>query len=184
MGIRKQLARPVARLDADVDRAFGRLRGRPTADRLMYVTSELGDWSLIWQIVGTAQALRPSRRPISAVRLAVVLGAESALVNGPIKSLFRRHRPIPPEVRPFRLRQPRTSSFPSGHASSAFTFAGVASENDDLWPLYYALATVVAASRVHVKIHHASDVIAGAALGFALSRLVRRAWPAPGSTGD
>jgi undecaprenyl-diphosphatase len=42
-----------------------------------------------------------------------------------------------------------------------------------LWPLYYAIAVVVAASRVHVRIHHASDVIGGAAIGILLGELTR-----------
>jgi membrane-associated phospholipid phosphatase len=112
-----------------------------------------------------------------------VLGAESALVNGPVKSLFRRHRPAWEQERPRRLRRPRTSSFPSGHASAAFTAAGVLSQGDPLWPLYYALAGVVASSRVYVKIHHPSDVVAGALLGVVLARLVRRAWPMPSASG-
>ena len=118
------------------------------------------------------------------MRVAAVLGAESALVNGPVKTLFRRHRPAWEQERPRRLRRPRTSSFPSGHASSAFTAAGVLSQGDPLWPLYYAIAAVVASSRVYVKIHHPSDVVAGALLGVALARLVRRAWPMPARAGN
>lgn len=179
MQLPRSLVDRVARFDAAVDRTFDAVRGRPPLDRVMYAASELGDWSLIWHLTGTAQALRPSRTPESAVRLAVILGVESALVNGGIKSLFNRGRPLAPTARPHRLRQPKTSSFPSGHASSGFTFAGVASEGDPLAPVYYGLAAIVAASRVHVKIHHASDVIAGAALGFALSRVARKVWPLP-----
>ena len=84
-------------------------------------------------------------------------------MNGAIKSLFKRHRPVWEEdrPRPHRIRRPATSSFPSGHASAAFTAAGVLSEGDPLWPIYYGLAVVVASSRVYVKMHHASDVIAG-----------------------
>jgi len=44
-------------------------------------------------------------------------------------------------------------------------------------PLYYVAAAVVASSRVYVKIHHASDVLAGAATGLVLGRLARRIWP-------
>jgi len=171
----------VRSFDTAVDRAFDRfLRGRPAIDKVMYAASELGDHGLIWHIVGTGQALRPSRKPESALRLLVILGIESAIVNLGIKSLFRRKRPIHETVRPHRLRIPRTTSFPSGHASSGFTFAGTASQDDEvLRPLYYALAVVVAASRVHVRIHHASDVVAGAAVGFGLSRIARKVWPPP-----
>jgi undecaprenyl-diphosphatase len=72
-----------------------------------------------------------------------------------------------------------SSSFPSGHASAAFTAAGILAEDSRAWPLWYLLAGLVASSRVHVKIHHASDVVGGAVLGIALGRMARRAWPLP-----
>ena len=50
-------------------------------------------------------------------------------------------------------------------------------ENSRAWPAFYAAAAVVASSRVYVKIHHPSDVMAGAALGLGLGRVARRAWP-------
>ena len=162
--------------DVAVDRRVDRVRGHKAIDRLMYGASELGDWSLIWHLIGAGQGLLPGRDPMSAVRLSAVLGVESALVNGGIKSLFRRHRPVweSDVARPHRLRTPRSTSFPSGHASSAFTAAGVLAPGDPLAPVYYAVAVVVASSRVYVKIHHASDVVAGAALGAGLAVLARR----------
>ena len=42
-----------------------------------------------------------------------------------------------------------------------------------------ALAAVVAVSRIHVRIHHASDVIGGVAVGLALGLAARRIWPLP-----
>jgi undecaprenyl-diphosphatase len=74
------------------------------------------------------------------------------------------------------LRIPRTSSFPSGHASAAF-FAAALLRDGAPAPLVYAAAVVVASSRVHVGMHHASDVIAGAALGAALGELARHLYP-------
>ena len=92
---------------------------------------------------------------------------------------MRRARPTGHHLRPHRLRRPRTSSFPSGHATSGFLAASLLAE-DSATPLtWYALAGVVAASRVHVRIHHASDVVAGAVMGVAAGRLVRRRWPLP-----
>lgn len=169
----------VARFDATVDAQVERLRGRPALDRVMYAASELGDWSLIWHLLGTGQALLPGRDPMSAVRLSAILGVESVLVNGVVKSFFRRVRPVweDERPRPHRLRQPRTSSFPSGHASSAFTAATVLAAGDPLWPLYYGVAVVVASSRVFVRIHHPSDVVAGALLGVGLGTVARHVWP-------
>src|SRR3546814_6453657 len=135
--------------------------------------------------MGAGRYMRRGQVPRSAGRLAASLGVESDRVNVGVKRLFRRHRPVWEEdrPRPDRLRTPRTSSFPSGHASSAFTAAGVLSHGDPLWPVYYGVAIVVASSRVYVKIHHASDVVAGAALGVGLAALARRALPSGGQIG-
>jgi undecaprenyl-diphosphatase len=112
------------------------------------------------------------------VRLAAALGVESLLVNQGLKRVFRRVRPVFEGERPHRLRRPSTTSFPSGHASSAVVAASLLS---DALPrgrfLWWPLAASVAASRVYVRVHHASDVVAGAALGFALAGAVRRLWP-------
>lgn len=180
-GRRAALAGRAHRLDERIDAAWGRaLRGRPLVDRAFYLASELGDFSLIWHLIGAAQGLRSDDDADATARLAVVLLAESLLVNQGVKRLVRRPRPIHDAIRPHALRAPRTSSFPSGHASSAFTAAGVLADRDPaLAPLYYGVAVVVATSRIHVRIHHASDVVAGAALGMVLARVALKVWPLP-----
>ncbi len=171
--------RRVARFDARADAALERLRGNPVADRVFYGASSVADHSLLWLLLGGLRGLRSEHDWWAALRVGAGVFAESALVNVGIKSVFRRARP-PWEVdRPFRLRQPRTSSFPSGHATAAFTAAGLLADDDPLWPAYYALAVVVATSRVYVRIHHASDVLAGAVVGIVLGRLGRRLAPLP-----
>ncbi len=179
MPVLHSLTRAVARFDAAIDTRVDAFRGHPHVDRVMYAASDLGDFSLVWHLVSATRALGSDRRAIHAVRVAAVLGVESALVNGPVKNIFRRHRPAWEQERPRRLRRPRTSSFPSGHASSAMTAAGLLAEDDALWPVYYAIGAVVAGSRVYVKIHHPSDVVAGALLGIVLARLARSVWPFP-----
>ncbi|CAN5887705.1 hypothetical protein BH11PSE1_BH11PSE1_33740 [soil metagenome] len=147
---------------------------------LLYLASDLGDFSLIWQFIGTAQGVRSDQDADASIRLGVVMLAESLLVNQGIKRLVNRPRPQPVDPRPMELRTPLTSSFPSCHASSAFTAAGILSEHDPaLRPLFYGVAIVVATSRIHVQIHHASDVIAGAALGVVFAKVATRAWPLP-----
>ena len=166
-----------ASLDEVVDRAWDRLRGNPALDRLFYTASELGDFSLIWHLLGTARGVTLRGGTREAARLALALGAESALVNGMVKSAFKRERPIQSEERPHNLRQPLTSSFPSGHASAAFLAATLLSERSKVKPLWFGLATIVATSRIHVRIHHASDVVLGAGIGLTLGRLIRRVVP-------
>lgn len=162
-------------VDTTVDE---RLRGRPAIDRLFYSASALGDYSLLWHIIGTTRALGSVHDQHQALRLAVSLGLESVLINSGVKSLFRRTRPEREEHHLHHLRLPRSSSFPSGHATSGFMAATLLSDGaGPSTPLWYGLATIVAASRVHVGIHHASDVVVGALIGAALGRLVLRVWP-------
>jgi undecaprenyl-diphosphatase len=178
-GVSRRARKQIAGFDARVDRAFDRLRGNPASDRLFYGASELGDFSLVWLIIGATRGLRSERDWHAAVRVGGGLAIESVLVNVLIKSLFRRTRPPWDPDRTIRLRRPRTSSFPSGHATSAFSAAGLLSEDDVLWPLYYAIAVIVASSRVYVKVHHASDVLVGAAIGITLGRIGRKLVPLP-----
>ena len=174
----RQLAAPIRRFDTTIERMFDAIRGKPLVDRVFYTASELGNHSLIWHLLATAQGVRRDGDLAGTVRLVTIMGLESAIVNGPVKSMFRRQRPVHDGPRPFQLRQPRTSSFPSGHASAAAVFAVVAGEDDPLAPVYAVLATLVGASRVHVRIHHPSDVVGGAAVGVALGIALRAWWPA------
>jgi undecaprenyl-diphosphatase len=165
--------------DKRVDSAFDALRGRRPVDRLFYAASELGDYSLLWILLGGLRGLRSERDWNAALRLGGGLAAESFLVNAVIKSLFRRSRPPSEVERPLRVRRPKTSSFPSGHATSALVAAILLSEGDPVWPLYYGLAAIVATSRIYTKMHHASDVAAGMAVGVALGLAGRRLVPLP-----
>lgn len=177
-------SRRVATFDLAVDRAFDHLRGRRAADRVFYAASELGDFGLVWVLLGTVKGLRRGDDLATALRMTAAMGAESILVNGIIKSFFRRTRPPWEVERPLRVRRPLTSSFPSGHATSAVSAAMMLSEDDDWWPIYVALAAVVATSRIYVKIHHASDVAGGVAVGLVLGVIGRRLLPAPPASSD
>jgi undecaprenyl-diphosphatase len=178
------VSRRIAELDAAVDRWFDRnLRDRRAADSVFYTASALGDHSVLWLTLAALQALRRRGgewKP-AFVRAVVGLAGESIFVNGPVKWMFRRSRPLQEVPRPMYLRQPRTSSFPSGHATAAFFAAAVLRDDDPSFPLYYALAAVVATSRIHVRIHHASDVIGGVVIGAVLGELAREVSPLGGT---
>lgn len=167
----------VDRFDHAVDQAFDRLRGNPVADRFFYAATELGDFGLIWVLLGAAQALRSDRDIAVAARLTATLGVESVLVNGVIKSFFKRERPVSQDPRPHKMRIPLTTSFPSGHSSTAVVASILLSEaNPSLAPVYWTVAAVVASSRVYVKIHHASDVVGGVATGAVIGLTARALW--------
>lgn len=168
----------IAAFDDRVDAWFDKVRGHPFWDRLFYTASALGEFGLIWVIFGLLRALRGGKlNERAAVRAIVATGIESVLVNVVMKSFFRRRRPLRHREHPLPFREPLSSSFPSGHATAAFCGATLLSDGDPLWPLYYAVAIVVAASRVHVKIHHASDVVGGAIIGRVLGLIGKRIAP-------
>ena len=110
------------------------------------------------------------RRPWLAARVAVtILLAE--MVSGLLKSWTGRDRPplANPDPEPL-VRLPATGSFPSGHATVAFACATIlALAVPRLAPPLFALAGLVAWSRVYVGVHYPLDVLAGAVLGVVLA---------------
>ncbi len=84
-----------------------------------------------------------------------------------LKRTVARPRPCDPGGRPLALVElPDPFSFPSGHAAAAAAVAVTLSlAHAWLAPVVLPLAGVVAVSRVRLRVHHASDVLAGAALG-------------------
>lgn len=168
----------IRRFDGTAEDLADRVRKLPGADRVFYTASALGDFGLLWVIFALLRALRGGRdNERAALRGIAATGVESFLVNVLLKSVFRRKRPMEQVDHPLPLRQPLTSSFPSGHATAAFCGAVILSEDDCLAPLYFGAAAVIAASRVYVKIHHASDVVGGVIVGVTLGKIARRLLP-------
>ena len=167
--------------DARADAVLEQLRGQPLADRLFQAASHVGDFSLVWHALSLARGIA-RRRPDQVVVLAALLGVESLVVNQGVKRLFRRERPTQTGDHRLPVRQPSTSAFPSGHASSAaFAASVLASWDGRRWaPFWFALATVVGTSRSYVRIHHASDVVGGVVTGIGLAMVARRVMRAAG----
>jgi len=170
----------VERFDARVEQSLAGIRS-PALDQIFYPLSSAADHSLLWFAIGAARSIRRGDVRF-AVRFAAAMGLESALTNGAVKALFGRGRPAPDTPSgplPYGMHRPITSSFPSGHATAAFTAAALLA-SDRHRGRWYLLAALVASSRVYVRMHHASDVAGGAVLGLGLGRLLRRWVRAPG----
>lgn len=167
------LSAVVESFDRFVDDRFATWRGRPSADAAAYAASALGDHGLLWFLVGLARAGRPGPRRALAVRAVVFTGVVTPLVNAGLKAAVGRVRPDRAGDQAGPVRIPRTTSFPSGHALAAWCAASLLAEDDPWAPAYYGAATAISASRVHLRLHHASDVVAGALLGMALGRTGR-----------
>ena len=170
-----QFGPQVDAFDERIDELLEQLRGHPIADRMFSTASHVGDFSLIWHGIGIVRGVAKGR-PDQVIVLALMLGAESLIVNQGVKRLFRRERPTQTGDERLRVRQPKTSSFPSGHASSAAFAAMVLSGWDGprVGMIWWKIAAIVGISRAYVRIHHGSDVVAGALVGTLLGLVGRR----------
>jgi diacylglycerol kinase family enzyme/membrane-associated phospholipid phosphatase len=178
--IRLLVPAPVRRADLWMFRAMTRaevpLLG-PALPRLSRAANQSRLWlalAAVLSVVGGRFGRRASLRGLLAVAMT------SALTNLPAKLLTGRARPdmrFVPEVR--RLaRVPSSTSFPSGHAASAFAFATAASlERPALRLPLTTLAGAVAVSRVYTGVHYPGDVLVGSAIGIAVARSTVRMWP-------
>lgn len=84
-----------------------------------------------------------------------------------LKRTVARPRPCDASGRPLALVDlPDPFSFPSGHAAAATAVAGtIALHAPLLTAVLLPLVALVATSRVLLRVHHISDVVAGAGLG-------------------
>jgi membrane-associated phospholipid phosphatase len=166
--------------DEQVDAWFSPFRGVPSIDAAARVVSGLGDHGLVWAVSTAWRARRSGARRNRAVRALAVAGVESSVVNAALKAFVGRPRPDPNDLRlgdnVIPLREPRTSSFPSGHTLAAFCAATVLSEHGDRFGnlLLFTCAGLVGVSRIHLQAHHASDVLGGVVIGTALGAVGRR----------
>lgn len=134
---------------------------------------------MVWHAIVWLRAIGSTDRAKDAVMFSILLGVESLIVNQGLKRLFRRQRPTTGGDERFNVRTPVTSSFPSGHASSAFFAATLLTQilvdTGSSWLPWsiglYALAVLVALSRVMVRLHHLSDILGGAVVGVVLGVL-------------
>ncbi|QBI22101.1 phosphatase PAP2 family protein [Egibacter rhizosphaerae] len=164
--------RSAQRLDVRLGDAL-RARRRPgrRADRWVVATTDLGS---LYAVGGASATLAWLGRREAAGDVAGI-GLLAWVVGQRTKRFVRRKRPYEADGVRRLIRPPTGSSFPSGHAAVAAAVAEVLA--DEVHPLgrvaLRGVAGYVAASRVDVGVHYASDVLGGAGIGIALAGLWR-----------
>ena len=167
-------------VDEVVDGWFEPIRGKPAFDGAAKVITGLGDRGLMWVATTLWRVRRSGPERARAIRALAIAGAESATINTVIKSFVGRSRPDQSGLRVVQggvpVREPSSSSFPSGHTLAAFCAATVMSERNNPAgnALLFGAAALVGLSRLHLRHHHASDVAGGAIIGAALGLVGRR----------
>jgi membrane-associated phospholipid phosphatase len=147
----------------------------PRLDRVFRRVSRAADHSKLWLASAAVLAAGGRQGRRAAVDGVASVALTSAVVNLVLKPLGARRRPDRelhdvPVTR--QVAMPRSTSFPSGHAASAFAFAaGVAADFPAAGIPLSAAAAVVAYSRVHTGVHYPADVIAGSVVGGSIAPL-------------
>ncbi len=174
------LAAVVRLVDDQVDAWFEPLRGNPALDGMAKVITGLGDHGIMWAATTVWRARHTGPERARAVRALTIAGLESTIVNRSLKAVVGRSRPdvegLVLSAAGVPVRPPSSSSFPSGHTLAAFCAVTVMSQRGDRSgnALLFTAATLVGVSRLHLRAHHASDVIGGAAIGTAIGLVGRR----------
>lgn len=169
----------MSRLDTTEARALvqlQRLACRPPLTQTAHVLSSAGEHAWIWLTLSAAGSTldRPRRRQWAEVGLAALVAHGSAVV---LKRLVRRQRPHASGLQVLDA-TPSRLSFPSAHTASSTAAVVAAAPLLALTASGPALGmTTVAAmatARLLLGVHYPSDVSAGALLGIACARAVRR----------
>jgi membrane-associated phospholipid phosphatase len=150
-----------------------RTRGHsPATERAMRSLGASGEWGAVWAGAGLAAAALDRRRRARWL-LAAAVGPLAVGANYAVKLAVRRPRPKLDGLPPL-AGAPSRHAFPSAHATSSFAAAtAMARIAPSTRAPLYALAVLICLTRPYLGMHHPSDVVAGAALGFGLGRV----WP-------
>jgi undecaprenyl-diphosphatase len=146
----------------------------PALDVALRRLSRAASYSRLWLGCSALLAACGGKRGRRAAENGLAsIALTSCVVNLVLKPLGNRRRPDRqiydvPVAR--QVTMPRSTSWPSGHAASAFAFASGVSA---AWPQagipVGVVASLVAYSRVHTGVHYPSDTIAGTVCGVALA---------------
>ena len=127
--------------------------------------THLGD---AWATIGAALVVAAIGEPALGATM-LVANALSHIPVQLLKRLVARPRPSDALGRPLALVPlPDPFSFPSGHAAATTAVAAtLALAHPMTAPIALPLAGLVSYSRIALRVHHASDVLAGIGLGLA-----------------
>ncbi len=136
-------------------------------DRLMIYFTKAGTFGTVWWIICIPFLVHDNLR-LTGYNFIFALCICHLLGQIIIKNVVKRDRPCHRlEDDDLIVDRPRYYSFPSGHTAASFAFAGVAILRCRfLFTLpILILAALISFSRIYLRVHYLTDVIAGTLLG-------------------
>jgi len=166
------------RVDTFCEGIVSPLRGNQGVDRLAWVASAAGDHGAVWAVLSALWAIGKPQKAPAILRALGLAGVGSLCLDGLAKfagpRLLPRSRPRRVPGDPPLPRRPRGNSFPSGHSTAAGSVVVLLGTADPLLgAVCVPLAATIAWSRIHLKAHHASDVIGGLVIGAGVGLVLR-----------
>ena len=137
-----------------------------TFDKMMPIITMMGNLGVIWFVISSLMFLKVEYR-ITGIGVILAVALTTIIGEGIIKHIVRRSRPFQDKEEKLLINKPITYSFPSGHTASSFAALAVFLQmNGKLGLIVSPIATLIAFSRVYLKVHYPTDVIFGMLLGF------------------
>lgn len=137
-----------------------------TFDKIMPIITSLGNLGVIWFIISILLICKIDYR-IMGVMVILSLILTTIIGEGIIKNIVKRKRPFFNNSEELLITKPITYSFPSGHTASSFAALAVFMQmNGKIGLIISPIATLIAFSRLYLKVHYPSDVLFGVILGF------------------
>ncbi|MDU2266545.1 phosphatase PAP2 family protein [Clostridium celatum] len=134
-------------------------------DKIMPIITSLGNLGVIWIIISILLICKIDYR-IMGVEVIVSLIITTIIGEGIIKNIVKRKRPFFYADQELLITKPITYSFPSGHTASSFAALAVFMQmNSKIGLIISPIATLIAFSRLYLKVHYPSDVLFGGILG-------------------
>ena len=149
----------------------------PFMDHLMVAVTSTGNLGLIWIFGALCLMMLDGPKKQIGYSMLIALLFCITIGNLIIKNVVKRSRPFFHKNYKLLIKQPWDYSFPSGHTLSSFAAATVLFFlNKDVAILALIYASLIALSRLYLRVHFFTDVFFSMVLGIGLGVLAVKAY--------